>query len=384
MSTITAVTYPVTDVTSSSAHICTGVYVPDASRFYYCYEVWSVDTNSCVKDYCALASNGWTEAELDSVITAGISANTNYRYRAYGRISEGSIYAYGEWVYFYTGTPVVTTKAATSITNTSATINGEIITGDDVNTERGLYWKKGLTGDETKVVDADTGGGTFSTDLTDLEQNTTYYFRAYGDFTTNGTIYGDWLNFTTLFIIHSGGDCSVGVCVNGIADQILSNSMVCCGEVSDDGGDLVTEVGFEYGESEEAMWAVRQIGDDLGTGEFKLPIGVLKPETLYHIRFFATNATGTTYGEWKTATTIAAASYGVYEEETIPTICFYVSEDSGHTWSMKFGPYTANQTNIEITKILVRGSGRKQIKFTTDTKTGISASVLCKLDIKTR
>jgi len=204
----------------------------------------------------------------------------------------------------------------------------------------------------------------------------------------------DYIRATQLYIeifydpgdptVTSGGDCGAGVCVNGIADQILSNSMVCCGSVDEDGGGTITEVGFEYGESEEDMWAVRQTGTDLGTGEFKLPIGCLKPSTLYHIRFFATNETGTTYGNWKTATTKAEPSYGMHEEDNSPTICFYLSEDNGMTWGQKHGPYTEGQADIEVTKLLVRGSGKKKIKFESDVLTGISASVMVKLDLKAR
>ena len=177
---------------------------------------------------------------------------------------------------------------------------------------------------------------------------------------------------------------SVGPCTDRQA-----TTMTAVGNVTDDGGGY-TARGFEYYEYDEdftydaEMYAVREIGVFTGTGEYGMTIYGLKPGTTYYIRAWVLNSFGISYGEWYTCVTTGLSSYDVYEEETTPTICFYVSEDSGHTWSMKFGPYTANQTNIEITKILVRGSGRKQIKFTTDTKTGISASVLCKLDIKTR
>ena len=53
-------------------------------------------------------------------------------------------------------------------------------------------------------------------------------------------------------------------------------------------------------------------------------------------------------------------------------------------WGQKHGPYTTDQADIEITKLLVRGSGKKKIKFESDVLTGISASVMVKLDCKAR
>ncbi|GAF72785.1 unnamed protein product, partial [marine sediment metagenome] len=76
-------------------------------------------------------------------------------------------------------------------------------------------------------------------------------------------------------------------------------------------------------------------------------------------------------------------SYGLYEEDNTATICFYVRKVGGK-WSIKHGPYTTDQSDIEITKILTEGKGKYQIKFESDVLTGISASVMCKVDIKAR
>ena len=179
--------------------------------------------------------------------------------------------------------------------------------------------------------------------------------------------------------VSSGAGCSCGLCY-----EILANSITCCASVDDDGGGAITEVGFEYGETQEDMWAVRQVGDDLGTGEFKLPIGPLKPETTYHIRFFATNEKGTTYSNWGTCTTKAAISYGIHNISNTPNICFYISEDEGRTWSIKHGPYNTDQSDIDITKIITQGKGKKRIKFVTDAACSISSSVMCKLDVIAR
>jgi len=166
-----------------------------------------------------------------------------------------------------------------------------------------------------------------------------------------------------------------------------STTLTAIGIITDVEGEY-TYRGFEFyeigtGEYLDSMYAVREIGEFYLIGEFEMTLSGLKPLTCYYIRAFAGSVIGGIfYGGWVICCTTEVPSYDVYEEETTPTICFYVSEDSGHTWSLKFGPYTTDQADIAITKILVRGSGKKQIKFTTDALTGLSASVMCKVDVK--
>jgi len=154
------------------------------------------------------------------------------------------------------------------------------------------------------------------------------------------------------------------------------------GNITDNGGEVITERGFERGTSEEAQYCIRQTGTNLAIGAFSLTISGLKPETTYYYRAYATNSYGTAYGAWVSFTTNASPSYGIYEEDNTPTITFYLSEDDGMTWGQKRGPYTTDQADIEVTKLLVRGSGKKKIKFKTTALTGISASVMVKADIK--
>jgi len=77
------------------------------------------------------------------------------------------------------------------------------------------------------------------------------------------------------------------------------------------------------------------------------------------------------------------AVYGIFEEETSPTIHFWISEDDGGIWKGKHGGYTEDQSNLEITSYLT-GNGEKMLKFTSDVRCRISARILLKLDIKAR
>jgi peptidoglycan hydrolase-like protein with peptidoglycan-binding domain len=77
--------------------------------------------------------------------------------------------------------PVVNTSGASTLTQTGATLNGEITdTGGEEDTERGFNW--GLTNAYGTNVVQNSGPyniGTFSTNLTGLTCGTTYHYRAY-------------------------------------------------------------------------------------------------------------------------------------------------------------------------------------------------------------
>lgn len=148
-----------------------------------------------------------------------------------------------------------------------------------------------------------------------------------------------------------------------------------------DGG-LATEWGFEYGESETPTWKISQTGN-IGEQAFLLGIPGLEPSTTYYCRAYCTNSVGTGYGDWVTFTTGTLATYGMYEEDNTPTVSFYVRKVGGK-WSIKHGPYTEDQVDIEITKILTEGTGKYQIKFESNALCSIACTVMTKMDIKAR
>ena len=157
---------------------------------------------------------------------------------------------------------------------------------------------------------------------------------------------------------------------------------VATANVSDAGGGY-EERGFEYGTSEVATWAVRETGVWGATGNFSLTLLNLLPLTTYYARAYVVNDYGTGFSDWTSFTTTDVPTYGIYEESNVATICFYVRKIGGK-WSIKHGPYTTDQADIKITDILTEGTGKYQIKFESDVLTGLSASIMCKLDVKVR
>ncbi|HPR30611.1 MAG TPA: FISUMP domain-containing protein [Prolixibacteraceae bacterium] len=92
----------------------------------------------------------------------------------------------------------VETLPATDITETTATLNGEVTDdGGATVTERGFCYSTspGVDIDDTKVLSG-SGTGTFNETLTGLQANTTYYVKAYA-INSVDTAYGDEISFTT-------------------------------------------------------------------------------------------------------------------------------------------------------------------------------------------
>ena len=92
--------------------------------------------------------------------------------------------------------PTVATNAATSIAQTSATLNATITNPSGVTiTAKGFEWKQTVGGTYTQIAGTGTGN-TFTANLTTLIANTGYTYKAF--ITFNGTtVYGDEMTFTT-------------------------------------------------------------------------------------------------------------------------------------------------------------------------------------------
>jgi len=92
----------------------------------------------------------------------------------------------------------VSTQSITSITQLTATSGGIIASeGGATVTSRGVCWSTSPTPtiNDNKTTDG-TGAGSFTSSITGLTANTTYYVRAYATNST-GTGYGSALSFTT-------------------------------------------------------------------------------------------------------------------------------------------------------------------------------------------
>jgi len=95
--------------------------------------------------------------------------------------------------------PILTTTIVSNITQTTASCGGNITSDGGVAiTARGVCWSTSETPTiaDNKTIDS-TGTGSFSSNITGLIANTTYYVCAYA-VNSAGTGYGSTISFTTL------------------------------------------------------------------------------------------------------------------------------------------------------------------------------------------
>ena len=257
--------------------------------------------------------------------------------------------------------PSVMTASVSDITAVSATCGG-IITSDGgaIVTARGVCWSTSHnpTVSSNHTTDG-SGTGSFTSTLTSLTPNTTYYVRAYAT-NSAGTAYGNEVSFATecdsvsvnisgnteinygesATLTATGADTyhwsnnaatetitvtpiitttytvtgtnlygcydedSITVTVNPVVPTVSTGSVVltpnsatCGGNVTSDGGIAVTARGVCYSTSPNPTISGSHTTDGTGTGSFTSSLTSLTAGTTYFVRAYATNSVGTAYGE---------------------------------------------------------------------------------------
>lgn len=234
---------------------------------------------------------------------ADLAEGRTYTYEAYMICNNETVYG-GERSFTTlqtpnTDCPTVTTADVTDIAQTTATSGGNVTDdGGAAVIARGVCWS---TSQNPTVNDNHTsdgnGTGIFTSNLTNLTANTTYYVRAYAT-NENGTSYGEQKSFTTLQNIELPTVTTADV------TDITQNTAVSGGNITDDGGATVTARGVCWSKDPNPTIDNSFISNGNGTGSFTIEISGLTSATTYYVRAYATNSEGTSYGEQKTFTTL--------------------------------------------------------------------------------
>lgn len=258
---------------------------------------WSTSSNPTIVN--SKTSDGAGTGVFVSNLT-GLSSGTTYYIRAYATNSTGT--AYGNEITFSTNslqTPVLSTTSITGITTTSA-ITGGNVTGDNGSTvtARGVCW--GIATNPTisgNITFDGTGTGSFVSSLAGLSPGTTYYVRAYA--TNNiGTAYGNEISFTSSALL-------TATLSTDLATSITSTTAISGGNITSENGSLVTARGVCYSTTTGPTIAGTHTSDGSGMGTFVSSLAGLVDGTTYYVRAYATNGTGTAYGNEISFTTIA-------------------------------------------------------------------------------
>jgi hypothetical protein len=272
---------------------------------------------------------------------SGLTRATTYYVRAYA--TNSSVTTYGNQQVFTTlpqAPTVAATTAATLITSTTATSGGNVTNdGGATITERGICY--GTTSNPTtanlKVTDPAPGVGVFSCNMSGLTPNTLYYVRAYAINSVN-TTYGTQISFYALPTVTTAP-----------ITNLTPTTATGGGNVTSAG--TVTQRGVCWSTSPGPTVALTtKTLDGTTAGAFTSSITGLSANTLYYVRAYATNGSGTSYGTELTFTTpfiITATICTV--NQTIATSGGTISAaaglnitERGVVWSTSPAPTTAD------------------------------------------
>ncbi|MCC6156218.1 MAG: hypothetical protein IT367_20800, partial [Candidatus Hydrogenedentes bacterium] len=262
--------------------------------------VWGLFANPTLSDNKTVDGPISEPGSFTSSIT-GLTQGTLYHVRAYATNDVGTVY--GEDVTFTTLLlPAVTTQAVTNITATTATANGNVTAlGVPNPTQHGVVWSTSAnpTIADSKTTDGAVSAiGAFTSSMTNLIPGTVYHVRAYAS-NSAGTVYGDEVTFTSLI---------VPAVTTQAATNILTTTATANGNITSLGIPNPTQHGFVWGLAANPTTADSKTTNGVvnATGAFTNNITGLTPNTLYHLRAYATNSAGTAYGEDVTFVTLLA------------------------------------------------------------------------------
>ena len=229
-----------------------------------------------------------------TVTANGLKAETTYYYRMRLNMEDGKVESEKKTLktaaYIL---PTVTTSEVTNISGTKADCRCNVTSeGDFTVTARGVCWS---TADNPTIDDSHTvdggGAGSFTSNITGLTENTTYYVRAYAT-SSAGTAYGATRTFkTTEYIFPTVTTSEV--------DYISAITAKCGGEVTE-GDYTVTARGVCWSTADNPTIDDSHTVDGGGAGAFISNITGLTENTTYYVRAYATSGAGTAYGETMT------------------------------------------------------------------------------------
>jgi uncharacterized protein (TIGR02145 family) len=336
----TVTTSAATNVTASSAilngEVTSDGGVPITQRGFY----WSAtDQTPDANDNKEIVSG--TTGNFSKTIS-GLQPNTTYYFRAFATNGQGT--TTGDVLSFKTtqelSLPTVQTNAVTSVTASSGTLNGNVTSdGNATITQRGFYWSETNdtpdSGDNKEIVSGTTGS--FTKTISELQPNTTYYFRAFAT-NSKGTTTGDVLSFKTT------QELSLPTVQTNAATDISTSSGTLNGNVSSDGNATITQRGFYWSETN----GTPDSGDNKEivsgtTGTYSKSINSLQSNTTYYFRAFATNSKGTTTGD--------VLSFKTAQELSLPTVQTNAATDI----STSSGTLNGNVTSDGNATITQRG-----------------------------
>ena len=289
-------TGPVTAVGPTTATV-SGTVNPNGTATTW-YVEYGTSTSYGSKTSSTSAGAGTTSPSVTANL-GGLTAGTTYHYRLVAVSTAGTSHG-SDGILQTSSTPSAATGGASSVTSTSATLNGTVNPNGRSTTWYFEYGTSTSYGTKTpaKSAGAGTSASAVSAPVTGLTTGRLYHFRLVAT-SDAGTNRGADQTFVPT---------AVPAVVTKPASSIRDTTAQLNGTVNPNG--LTTTTIFEYGTSTAygTKTAVKSAGSGTSARSVSAGLAGLAGATTYHYRLVATSAAGTTAGADQTFTTLGRAT----------------------------------------------------------------------------
>jgi Concanavalin A-like lectin/glucanases superfamily len=255
--------------------------------------------------------------------------------------------------------PTVISLEAMEIKLNSFTMSGDVTNeGFNATKERGFVWsaKNSNPSVSDNKLTVGYGKGQYSLQLTNLNPNSTYYYKAYAT-NDKGTSYGETKIVKT-------ADYALATLTTDLPKNITYTSAELGGNVSDEGGIAVSERGICLAINRTPTIDDIKISNGKGLGSFSNIVIRLVEGTNYNVRSYAINGKGTNYGNEQKFSTLALKTPLVSTEMATNVAATYVTlqgkiTDNGGIDLLEKGFCIAKNPNPSLNDIRVKASNNE-------------------------
>ena len=290
----TAITGPVSSVGATSA-TATGTVNPGGVATSW-YVEYGTSTSYGSRTASSGAGSGTANVPVSKTLP-GLTQGTTYHYRVVATSTAGTSRG-SDGVFTTLVPPAVVTGSASSVTVSSATLNGSV---DPNGRPTNWYFEYGTStsyGSQTSTKSAGSGSSPsgVSAQVTGLSAGKTYHFRLVAT-SDGGTTHGADATFVT---------SSAPSVTTDDASSIAPTSARLNGTVTSNG--LATSWYFQYGTGTNygSKTSTHSVGSGATGQTVSVAVSGLKRATVYHFRIVASNSGGTTIGGDRTFSTSLA------------------------------------------------------------------------------
>jgi hypothetical protein len=291
----TATTGPVTAIGPTTATVSGSVNPNGATTTWYVE--YGTSTNYGSKTSATSAGAGTSSVSVSPMLT-GLTAGTSYHYRVVATSTLGTGHG-ADGLLTTSAAPQVVTGSASSVTTTSATLNGTVNPSSRATSWHFEYGTSTSYGKSTAAKDAGSGTSlvAVAAPITGLTGGRTYHFRLVAT-SDAGTSRGS----DQMFV--AAGAPSV---TTKAASSVKDTSATLNGSVNANG--QATTAYFDYGTT--TNYGFKTAAKNIGSGGNSTNVAIaatgLTPGVVYHVRAVASNAAGTNLGGDLTFTTTGPA-----------------------------------------------------------------------------